>query len=90
MWSGREDSNLRPLGPEPNVYTPISEGFLRSPHAGSIGVVIRQRPDPAFADHGGRVSRAWQLADSAPASASWKYGQARVKVGDLSSTKRPI
>jgi len=27
-WSGREDSNLRPLCPEPNVYAPIYEQFL--------------------------------------------------------------
>ena len=45
------------LGPEPNVYAPIPEGFLDFPTAGSNGVAIRGRPDPAFADHGGRVRR---------------------------------
>jgi hypothetical protein len=56
-WSGREDLNLRPLGPEPNVSAPISEGFLGFPTGGSNGVAIRQPPDPAFADHDGRPPR---------------------------------
>ena len=39
-WSGREDSNLRPLGPEPSVHKLIFECFRGFLVSGSNWVAI--------------------------------------------------
>jgi len=37
-WSGREDLNLRPLGPEPNGFSNTFEGFCPFCDSGSVRV----------------------------------------------------
>jgi uncharacterized protein (DUF433 family) len=47
-WSGREDLNLRPLGPEPSVSATISECFRRFLDSGSNWVATGSRSVPWF------------------------------------------
>jgi hypothetical protein len=51
FWSGREDLNLRPLGPEPSVYATMSECFYRSLDSGSNWVAVVEHQRRAFAEH---------------------------------------
>ena len=44
IWSGREDLNLRPLGPEPSINAPISECFRRSLDSGNNWGAILEHP----------------------------------------------
>jgi hypothetical protein len=50
-WSGRKDSKLRPLGPEPSIDAMISECFRRFLDSGSNWVAARSRSVPSFASH---------------------------------------
>jgi len=50
FWSGREDSNLRPLGPEPSFHLNYSEENVASLGSGNCWVTIGTPPSPTFAD----------------------------------------
>ena len=67
-WSGREDLNLRPVGPEPSVNVTNSECFRRFLESGSNWVATRsgsvrrfRQPRPTIDDTTGGAKMVWTM-----------------------------
>jgi len=63
-WSGRDDLNLRPLGPEPSVNATISECFRRFLDSGSNRVATRWgqcQPPPPIDHTAGGARMVWAM-----------------------------